>query len=170
MPATRGEFAPPSLRQAAVAQTYTAAVQPTRGEFAPPSLRRQCQRGGEQEPRPTRGEFAPPSLRQDGIGASRPGSLCYEGRIRPSLIAAPLTPVRSAGVVRLRGANSPLPHCGSNVSDWPGDGFLSTRGEFAPPSLRPGAGRPGKERAAAYEGRIRPSLIAAAVCRVHSVQ
>ncbi len=115
----------------------------------------------------------------------------YEGRIRPSLIAALPRPASVGLPGRLRGANSPLPHCGSRTRARLTTRLIATRGEFAPPSLRRGGRRGGlrKEPATrgefappslrrevlvgdgraehAYEGRIRPSLIAARAGRYH---
>ena len=134
---------------------------------------------------PTRGEFAPPSLRPCNRHLHPTSAGAYEGRIRPSLIAASawysdqrmLLPTRgefappslrrvAPAVVpgdsrRLRGANSPLPHCG--VRDLEGNypEPPATRGEFAPPSLRHPTRNARFRRRADYEGRIRPSLIAA---------
>ncbi len=138
------------------------------------------------KPGPTRGEFAPPSLRHDNQESTTPPSGGYEGRIRPSLIAAGSVGQVLGDFLWLRGANSPLPHCGaieagveaSNGRTTRGefappslrlDFYLvdkhvndgTTRGEFAPPSLRPGRGSGGIGRGGRYEGRIRPSLIAA---------
>ncbi len=115
---------------------------PTRGEFAPPSLRR----GGRLA---TRGEFAPPSL-GDLRGANSPLPHC--GNFQPRISNArrglrgansplphcgPGSGRGSQGTIRLRGANSPLPHCGMRVRTTRNEKPESTRGEFAPPSLRP---------------------------------
>ena len=133
--ATRGEFAPPSLRQ--YARPYLRGKgSATRGEFAPPSLRRVS--GGIRPglPGATRGEFAPPSLRlrlRSGGGLVRRS---YEGRIRPSLIAAFPSWPPTLHRLLLRGANSPLPHCGTAHPLHDHIGGRPTRGEFAPPSLR----------------------------------
>ena len=63
--------------------------------------------------------------------------MSYEGRIRPSLIAAASCFFITVISVVLRGANSPLPHCGGVDLGWQHTHYF------------------------AYEGRIRPSLIAA---------
>ena len=133
---TRGEFAPPSLRRLCrIARRPL--LMPTRGEFAPPSLRplRRFRLVGRN--RPTRGEFAPPSLRP----ARRPD-----------------TPPFRAG---LRGANSPLPHCGDFLQRQFWIGLLVYEGRIRP-SLIAASKSSGRSAAARrYEGRIRPSLIAA---------
>ncbi len=108
----------------------------TRGEFAPPSLRHiGCRRGPGQDG-PTRGEFAPPSLRLSRVSAVVDLLADYEGRIRPSLIAAAADRLGRTGRANLRGANSPLPHCGAKDKVDAFAEFRTTRGEFAPPSLR----------------------------------
>ena len=135
MSATRGEFAPPSLRRGN-GVLPAGGHRATRGEFAPPSLRPTLKPFPGLPPPPTRGEFAPPSLRPGpGDGRPLPPPL-YEGRIRPSLIAAPVLRRRVNADSRLRGANSPLPHCGYDKSAKSHYRERATRGEFAPPSLR----------------------------------
>ena len=108
----------------------------TRGEFAPPSLRLFRRFYGFIRRIATRGEFAPPSLRLDDDGQKHAYPVTYEGRIRPSLIAARLS-------------SRTLPAA------------ATTRGEFAPPSLRLTARPERPPVTPCYEGRIRPSLIAA---------
>ena len=66
---------------------------------------------------------------------------------------------------RQRGANSPLPHCGPAVAAPRRVGGRPTRGEFAPPSLRRVWGGLSARQIEDNEGRIRPSLIAAARLR-----
>ena len=66
-----------------------------------------------------------------------------EGRIRPSLIAAGHQRFVSFPGWLQRGANSPLPHCGNVNLFSLVTGNPTTRGEFAPPSLRPQPGRSG---------------------------
>ena len=137
-------------------------MESTRGEFAPPSLRL-CPGdfipGGTAGT--TRGEFAPPSLRLTYATQGNVAQSDYEGRIRPSLIAAPLLPRPPGHHPGLRGANSPLPHCGDIDAYKGGDAYAPTRGEFAPPSLRRLVVLGHHVGAGGYEGRIRPSLIAA---------
>ena len=133
----------------------------------------------------TRGEFAPPSLRR--IQSHREGHPYSnnEGRIRPSLIAASSSGPYSITDDAQRGANSPLPHCGQAAAELKAAANEPTRGEFAPPSLRPHLPKPfrpkllatrgefappslrpifrtmGDRGSSPNEGRIRPSLIAA---------
>ncbi len=183
--ATRGEFAPPSLRRRRGCRALSP-LPGLRGANSPlPHCGRWDAHGaagwgrlrGANSPLPhcgdvraanpesvrhsTRGEFAPPSLRRRGSGRGAGRAATYEGRIRPSLIAAlpAQPPVEHA--VGLRGANSPLPHCGSLTRRPGNEGGPTTRGEFAPPSLRPTEGNKTLTRKDVYEGRIRPSLIAA---------
>ena len=85
----------------------------------------------------TRGEFAPPSLRRLAYCSTPSKKRAYEGRIRPSLIAAMMYSLTYGVCLMLRGANSPLPHCGTTIQ-------LAL-----------------VEKHTSYEGRIRPSLIAA---------
>ena len=84
-----------------------------RGEFAPPTLRLGAQPHRPPPPSTPRGEFAPPTLRpgfmRAGICPMPSGS---EGRIRPSYIAAWAERADGGCRQRLRGANSPLLHCG----------------------------------------------------------
>ena len=158
--ATRGEFAPPTLRQWSASCSLTH-FSPTRGEFAPPTLRRLTPLYHPPPRSATRGEFAPPTLRRSARPPIPITFLCYEGRIRPSYIAAPRTGSRVLPCSSLRGANSPLLHCGFGIASTlvpvcvlrganspllhcggtPPRGFpgcsVATRGEFAPPTLRP---------------------------------
>ena len=109
----------------------------------------------------TRGEFAPPSLRLEGGDLEPCRERSNEGRIRPSLIAA-IIRSRSPWIGWVqRGANSPLPHCGSRTAERGVRRSIATRGEFAPPSLRPLRELAACCGAPNNEGRIRPSLIAA---------
>ena len=165
------------------ATTTTRQPTPTRGEFAPPSLRQVDKLDGWLESLATRGEFAPPSLRRWSTRRSRIWFSTYEGRIRPSLIAAkggergcgggmwlrgansPLPHCGGlpcfAGVDRrlLRGANSPLPHCGPRSGSKLNNSCIATRGEFAPPSLRRGRRpRPGGDCGATRGEFAPPSL------------
>ena len=178
------------IRPSLIAASWLAGEDPTRGttrgEFAPPSLRhggrgRRRLSGGNNE-----GRIRPSLMGRWGFESRWGGCGNNEGRIRPSLIAAGRpTSCRSApasnegrirpsliaadmgwsGISRSsvqRGANSPLPHCGSGpatgqrspstnegrirpsliAASFPDRGAgadSSTRGEFAPPSLRPGS-------------------------------
>ena len=86
-----------------------------RGEFAPPTLRQgRSGRSGRSGPSP-RGEFAPPTLRHVPWLANVNIPYSSEGRIRPSYIAARSLTGDLAGEWLLRGANSPLLHCGQNL-------------------------------------------------------
>ena len=136
------------------------AIQPTRGEFAPPSLR-QVHPGRQPDgTAATRGEFAPPSLRH-----VRGGGVQWYVNLRGANSPLPhcgfyAEPLRQQGR-RLRGANSPLPHCGVPPPTPSSTTCAATRGEFAPPSLRQASRPPLGTGRIPYEGRIRPSLIAA---------
>ena len=157
---TRGEFAPPSLRHVGSA-IRRRRVPATRGEFAPPSLRHHRRAEIAGRPIPYEGRIRPSLIAASFTFPRRRYSSTYEGRIRPSLIAAGIMPGNMRLICCLRGANSPLPHCGRLRDNGITTSKFSTRGEFAPPSLR--RVRPGREngRLRDYEGRIRPSLIAA---------
>ena len=91
-----------------------------------------------------------------------------EGRIRPSLIAASVSQRIDYMINRQRGANSPLPHCGRMVAVVLLGGSPSTRGEFAPPSLRLRSPPWVLHAESSNEGRIRPSLIAAGLAEVRA--
>ena len=185
---TRGEFAPPSLRQGSPSPPRRAHW-PNEGRIRP-SLIAASSWGGwrTSSGRPTRGEFAPPSLRPTGGRYGGRPVDANEGRIRPSLIAAtragrvPITqgiPTRGefappslrhfgggnrgSGQPVQRGANSPLPHCGVAKAGRAQGHAWPTRGEFAPPSLRHDNGQWLDGTLVTNEGRIRPSLIAAFV-------
>ena len=60
-----------------------------------------------------------------------------------------------------RGANSPLLHCGSSLRLLAWHLLHPPRGEFAPPTLRPGLPSQQRRGRGNTEGRIRPSYIAA---------
>ena len=182
--ATRGEFAPPTLRQLPREADHRHQTA-TRGEFAPPTLRQRRLTLWRAGCSATRGEFAPPTLRHLFDGFIDHPLPAYEGRIRPSYIAAtPASPdmgwscsptrgefapptLRRSGSVpssrlrQLRGANSPLLHCGPGDNSTLTDRIRPSRGEFAPPTLRRNLGGLVKKFTTGYEGRIRPSYIAA---------
>ena len=157
----------------------------TRGEFAPPSLRRGPADGGRGRLPGNEGRIRPSLIAAADPIAFRYSIRTNEGRIRPSLIAAAASPPAGYRRLRQRGANSPLPHCGGWEARQRSRSAASTRGEFAPPSLRREGGDASPyldgptrgefappslrqssaavmaRRNAPNEGRIRPSLIAA---------
>ena len=83
-----------------------------------------------------RGEFAPPTLRLDDIVRYILKHHSSEGRIRPSYIAAWASISTVEACLSLRGANSPLLHCGNCASGKVVTFVRAPRGEFAPPTLR----------------------------------
>ena len=87
----------------------------TRGEFAPPTLRLFDSVAAGVLLCATRGEFAPPTLRRSRPASGRLPPTGYEGRIRPSYIAARSSEERGVCCAELRGANSPLLHCGMKI-------------------------------------------------------
>ena len=107
----------------------------TRGEFAPPSLRRYLREDDEGQAPVNEGRIRPSLIAAIPVGERHNAVVANEGRIRPSLIAAstrpgrPWPPTATRGEFappslrrgdddlivhprRQRGANSPLPHCG----------------------------------------------------------
>ena len=152
----------PSLIAACEAAEVEAAAAALRGANSPLPHCGPTKPGLPPPPQPPYEGRIRPSLIAAYPAASPPRqSAGYEGRIRPSLIAAYSQTIQTLATRRLRGANSPLPHCGTDTAGRSTVVSCATRGEFAPPSLRREvAGVPGR-RVPAYEGRIRPSLIAA---------
>ena len=132
------------------------------------------------------GRIRPSYIAATAPCASATSAGTSEGRIRPSYIAAANQRLGQRPQAGLRGANSPLLHCGRRADAASSAREAPPRGEFAPPTLRPvaagrteihcglrGANSPllhcGAERPQAWaflglgsEGRIRPSYIAAA--------
>ena len=157
-----GRIRPSLIAAVVVVVVVGILVVATRGEFAPPSLRQGSVRASSRPTRFYEGRIRPSLIAATaGISHQSTSTTDYEGRIRPSLIAAAGRPGFSRRSVRLRGANSPLPHCGvRRVVQKPGRP-PATRGEFAPPSLRLIVAIVTSGLDILYEGRIRPSLIAA---------
>ncbi len=156
----RGANSP--LPHCGVAEKKKPAEKPptTRGEFAPPSLRLYGHQAGPQHQPPTRGEFAPPSLRPNRLGRSRRRGCLYEGRIRPSLIAARVADAGCPWQLDYEGRIRPS-LIAAPIRPRRRCPLRTTRGEFAPPSLRHDVRGGDVRRHQFYEGRIRPSLIAA---------
>ena len=88
-------------------------------------------------PRATRGEFAPPSLRPVVAPLRYPFPIRLRGANSPLPHCGTGSAPGRSSAWWLRGANSPLPHCGSLTSARRTIRLIATRGEFAPPSLRP---------------------------------
>ena len=158
--ATRGEFAPPSLRRRVASSGWVGRAA-NEGRIRP-SLIAACPLGWSMFSAATqRGANSPlPHCGMFYAGLSLNEVEDNEGRIRPSLIAALRQPISETGfsgqrgansplphcgalavagftsTIGQRGANSPLPHCGNPDGATPNVPCGSTRGEFAPPSLR----------------------------------
>ena len=84
-----------------------------------------------------------------------------EGRIRPSLIAAAAECPEAARKDGQRGANSPLPHCGELSVSANNPWMLTNEGRIRPSLIAAPVGQVHQVQLGANEGRIRPSLIAA---------
>ena len=182
--APRGEFAPPTLRPPLVLPGG-GFFGPPRGEFAPPTLRQVEAKLEKLLPSAPRGEFAPPTLRRDAYCHRGFLSIPPRGEFAPPTLRPRVSRSTARARDRLRGANSPLLHCGEINSGRKPSTATAPRGEFAPPTLRHdlvsvGAGgcaaprgefapptlRPPPFNAPllsllSSEGRIRPSYIAA---------
>ena len=103
----------------------------------------------------TRGEFAPPSLRQKA--QFRIPSWWGQRGANSPLPHCGMTGENENELERVqRGANSPLPHCGGIERVGGPDGWGTTRGEFAPPSLRRLGGFLYIERRPATRGEFAP--------------
>ena len=163
---TRGEFAPPSLRLLPSEGVYRVGA----GQRGANSPLPHCGEAGAHCPGegwpPNEGRIRPSLIAARwGWPLMAQTGRTNEGRIRPSLIAAERRRGWWRFARRQRGANSPLPHCGRRVkydrviAACANEGRIRpsliaarqcragrlptgrpTRGEFAPPSLRPPAG------------------------------
>ena len=125
--------------QTVSARLFSAAT--TRGEFAPPTLRHRRRPSFRAMSDTTRGEFAPPTLRLDNRPMRLPAAARYEGRIRPSYIAALSRYNKVDDEGNYEGRIRPSYIAAETATSNPGR-CGPTRGEFAPPTLRPHPPRP----------------------------